>query len=411
MLDNRNGSPLETASDPSAAAPLAPSVRDGDVPGSLPRSRRDGSLRWLEELLAEADVELGGTRPWDIRAFDPSIADILLAQGSLGFGDAYVDGLWECDALDEYFGRALAARLEDRIKPNFALLTQIAKAKFMNLQSRARSLRVAEIHYNLGNEFYEAMLDPWMQYTCAYWSGGAKTLEEAQEAKLDLVCRKLDLRPGQKVLELGCGWGGFARFAASRYGVEVVAYNISTEQVAWARAKSAGLPVEIRLADYRDAQGSYDKVVSIGMCEHVGPKNYRTLMETVHRCLKPGGLFLLHTIGNNKEVPDNDQWLDAHIFPGAVLPSSVGLSRAFNGLFVLEDWHSFGPDYDKTLMAWHERFEASWPRFEAEYGPAFRRKWRYYLLMCAGTFRARKTQLWQLVLSKGGVPGGWTTVR
>lgn len=408
MLETRTGS-LNDASNGVAATQGA--TPDSDLPGGLPRSRHQGSLRWMEDLFAEADIHLGGNRPWDIHSYDPSIADHLLAQGSLGFGDAYVDGLWECDALDQFFHRVLAARLETRLKPNLALLTQVAKAKLMNLQSRARSLKVAEIHYNLGNDFYEAMLDPWMQYTCAYWSGGAKTLAEAQEAKLDLVCRKLDLRPGQKVLELGCGWGGFARFAASRYGVEVTAYNISTEQVAWAREKSQGLPVDIRLADYRDAQGTFDKVVSIGMCEHVGPKNYRTLMETVHRRLKPGGMFVLHTIGNNNEVPDIDPWIDAHIFPGAVLPSAVGLSRAFNGLFVLEDWHSFGPDYDKTLMAWHERFEASWERFEASYGPSFRRKWRYYLLMCAGTFRARKTQLWQLVLSKGGVPGGWKTVR
>ncbi len=398
-------SPNGSHSQPNSSPP------DEDRPNSLPRRKAEGSLRWLEDLLAEADVQLGGSRPWDIRSFDPSISDRLLAQGSLGFGDAYVDGLWECEALDQFFHRVLCAQLDSKIRPNLTILTQIAKAKLINLQTRARSLKVAEIHYNLGNDFYQSMLDPWMQYTCAYWSGGATTLEQAQEAKLELICRKLDLQPGDKVLELGCGWGGFARYAASRHGAEVVAYNISTEQVEWARQKSSGLPIEFRLADYRDATGEFDKVVSIGMCEHVGPKNYRTLMETVHRCLRPNGLFLLHTIGNNAEVPDNDPWLDAHIFPGAVLPSALGLSRAFNGLFVLEDWHNFGPDYDLTLMAWHQRFEASWPRFEAEYGPAFGRKWRYYLLMCAGTFRSRKTQLWQLVLSKGGLFGGWEAVR
>jgi len=390
---------------------VAETAGDVDVPDGSLGDHAHGSMDWLRELLDEADVRLGGDRPWDIRMFDPSIADRLLGQGTLGFGDAYVDGLWECDALDQLFQRVLEARLETRIKPNFQLLTRIAKAKLLNMQSRSRSLKVAEIHYNLGNEFYEAMLDPWMQYTCAYWEGGAKTLEEAQEAKLELVCRKLDIRPGDRILELGCGWGGFARWAASRHGAEVVAYNISTEQVEWARRKTAGLPVEIRLSDYRDAVGEYDKVVSIGMCEHVGPKNYRNLMETVHRCLKPGGMFLLHTIGGNRDVPNNDAWIDAHIFPGAVLPSPTGLAKAFDGLFVLEDWHNFGSDYDKTLMAWFERFEAAWPTFESAYGEPFRRMWRYYLLMCAGTFRSRKNQLWQLVLSKGGVPGGWTTVR
>lgn len=384
----------------------------GFVPSEEPlEDDGGGSMAWLRDVLEEANVRLGGDRPWDIRSFDPSIADRLLAQGSLGFGDAYVDGLWECDALDQFFDHVLEARLETRIKPNFQLLTRIAKAKLLNMQTRSRSLKVAEIHYNLGNDFYEAMLDPWMQYTCGYWSGGAKTLEEAQEAKLELVCRKLDIRPGDRILELGCGWGGFARWAASRHGAEVVAYNISTEQVEWARRKCEGLAVDIRLSDYRDAVGEFDKVVSIGMCEHVGPKNYRELMETAHRCLKQGGSFLLHTIGGNREVPTNDAWLDAHIFPGAVIPSAVGLAKSFDGLFVLEDWHNFGPDYDRTLMAWFEKFEAAWPRFEATYGEPFRRMWRYYLLMCAGSFRARKNQLWQIVLSKGGVPGGWKAVR
>lgn len=386
-------------------------LEDVDRPEGRLAVRTESSLEWLREVLADADVKLGGDRPWDIRTYDPSIADRLLAQGTLGFGDAYVDGLWECDALDVFFQKVLEARLETRIKPNFQLLVQIAKAKLLNMQNRARSLRVAEIHYNLSNAFYEAMLDPWMQYTCAYYGSGATTLEEAQEAKLDLVCRKLDIRPGDRVLELGCGWGGFARWAATKRGAEVVAYNISTEQVAWARERCAGLPVDIRLSDYRDAEGEFDKVVSIGMCEHVGPKNYRTLMETAHRCLKPGGLFLLHTIGGNREVPSNDAWIDAHIFPGAVLPSPTGLSRAYDGLFVLEDWHNIGPDYDRTLMAWYERFEAAWPRFEAQYGEPFHRMWRYYLLMCVGSFRSRKNQLWQLLLSKGGIPGGWPTVR
>lgn len=384
---------------------------DADRPEARLASRSESTMDWLRDLFAEADVQLGGDRSWDIRSHDSSIADRLLAQGSLGFGDAYIDGLWECDALDVFFQKVLEARIENRVKPRFQLLVQLAKAKLLNMQNRSRSLRVAEIHYNLSNAFYEAMLDPWMQYTCGYWGSGATTLEEAQEAKLDLVCRKLDIRPGDRVLELGCGWGGFARWAATHRGAEVVAYNISTEQVAWAKESCKGLAVEIRLSDYRDAEGEFDKVVSIGMCEHVGPKNYRTLMETAHRCLKPGGLFLLHTIGGNREVPNIDAWIDAHIFPGAVLPSPAGLSRAFDGLFILEDWHNFGPDYDRTLMAWHERFEAAWPRFEKEYGEPFHRMWRYYLLMCAGTFRSRKNQLWQLLLSKGGVPGGWSTVR
>ena len=366
---------------------------------------------WMERLLERGDVRMDGSRPWDLKNVDDSVPAKVASEGNLGLGETYMDGLWECDDLEGFFHRVLSARLNNQIKPNLALIAQVAKAKLLNLQDRRHSQRVAEIHYNLGNEFYEAMLDPWMQYTCAYWGGGASTLEEAQEAKLDLICRKIDLKPGQKVLELGCGWGGFARFAAERYGAEVVGYNISTEQVAFARERCKGLPVDIRLSDYRDAEGTYDKVVSVGMCEHVGPKNYRSFLQLAHGHLKPGGVFLLHTIAGNRMVDGMDPWLEKYIFPGAVLPSPGNLGRALDGLFVLEDWHNFGPDYDRTLVAWRTRFEESWPRFHDQYGERFFRMWIYYLASCAGSFRSRYNQLFQLVLSKGGLQGGWKSVR
>lgn len=366
---------------------------------------------WYVDLVSQVDIQVGGARPWDVQVLDESFMTRVMAQGSLGLGETYVEGLWECQALDQFFDRFLSARLHKRVRPNFALIAGVAKAKLLNLQDRKRSQQVAQVHYDLGNDFYAAMLDPWMQYTCGYWSGGAETLEAAQEAKLDMVCRKLDLQPGDRVLELGCGWGGFAKFAASRYGASVVAYNISKEQVAWARESCKGLPVEIRLADYRDAEGTYDKVASIGMCEHVGHKNYRKFLRLVHDRLKPGGIFLLHTIGGIQAASNMEPWLDKYIFPGSALPSPAQLGRAMDGLFVLEDWHNFGVDYDRTLMAWHDRFEASWPNFRERYGEAFHRMWRYYLLCCAATFRSRYNQLFQCTLSKDGIRGGWKTAR
>jgi len=366
---------------------------------------------WFEQLLAHADVKLDGPRPWDLRILDPAVSGRVAAEANLGLGEAYMDGQWECDDLEDLFTRMLSAQLHKKIKPNLALLAHVAKSALLNLQTREHSRKVAEVHYDLGNDFYAAMLDPWMQYTCAYFQGGATTLEEAQEAKLDLVCRKLALKPGDRVLELGCGWGGFAKFASSRYGAHVVGYNISKEQVAFARQRCEGLPVEIRLSDYRDAQGEYDKVVSIGMCEHVGPKNYRAFLQLAHDRLVEGGVFLLHTIAGNRQVASMDAWLDRYIFPGAVLPSPANLAKAVDGLFVLEDWHNFGPDYDRTLVEWRKRFEASWPAFEEKYGERFRRMWIYYLALCAGSFRSRYNQLFQLTLSKGGVPGGWKPAR
>jgi len=374
--------------------------------------KSNAALRnWVQDLLAEADVRVQGNRPWDIKVHSSTLWSRTVAQGSLGLGEAYLDGVWDCESLDQFFDHVLTAKLSEKIKLRSLPIVDLLRSRIFNPQSKKRSLNVAEIHYNLGNPFYEAMLDPHMQYTCGYYSAGAQTLEEAQEAKLHLVCRKLGLKPGERVLELGCGWGGFARFAARNYGVEVVAYNISSEQVAWAKEKSQGLSIEYRQQDYREATGDFDKAVSIGMCEHVGPRNYRGMFQLVHDRLKPGGVFLLHTIGNDESVNNNDPWLSKYIFPGAVLPSPAQLGNAMDGLFVLEDWHNFGNDYDKTLMAWYERFEASWPRFRDQYGDRFYRMWRYYLLCCAGCFRSRYTQLYQLVLSKGGIRGGWGTVR
>jgi len=369
----------------------------------------------LPELIAtlfdQADIRINGTRPWDMQCHDEAAYLRICDDVSMGLGESYMDGMWDCEALDQFFDRALTANHDRNIRPTPTMLVEAAKARLLNRQNKHRSQKVAKVHYDIGNAFYEAMLDPYMQYTCAYWNGTAGDLAAAQEAKLDLTCRKLALRPGERILELGCGWGGFARYAAEHYGVEVTAYNISTAQIEYAREKCKGLPVEFRLQDYREATGVFDKVVAIGLCEHVGYKNYRGFIELAYRCLKPGGIFLLHTIGRNRSVTHTDPWIDRYIFPGGMLPSVAQLGQAMDDLFVLEDWHSFGTDYDRTLMAWHANFEKAWPRFSEEYGERFYRMWRYYLLSCAGAFRSRQTQLWQLVLAKDGIRGGWKGVR
>jgi cyclopropane-fatty-acyl-phospholipid synthase len=366
---------------------------------------------WLEDLFSRADIQINGRRPWDLQCHDEAAYNLIAGDISLGLGESYMDGMWDCEALDQFFDRALSAHQDQKVPISPVVLIDVAKARLLNRQNRKRSLEVAKVHYDIGNAFYEAMLDPYMQYTCAYWAGSAGDLASAQEAKLDLICRKLGLAPGEKILELGCGWGGFARYAAEHFGVEVVAYNISTAQVEWARNRCKGLPVEFRLQDYREATGAFDKVAAIGLCEHVGYKNYRSFLELAHGCLKPGGIFLLHTIGRNRSVNHLDAWMERYIFPGGMLPSAAQLGKAMDGLFVLEDWHSFGTDYDRTLMAWHENVERSWSRFSAEYGERFHRMWRYYLLSCAGAFRCRQIQLWQVVLSKEGIRGGWKGIR
>ncbi|WP_038039601.1 MULTISPECIES: cyclopropane fatty acyl phospholipid synthase [unclassified Thioalkalivibrio] len=364
----------------------------------------------VTELLLSADIEVGGERPWDVQVHDERLYQRILAEGSLGTGEAYMDGWWDTERLDELFFRILQASLDDKVRTP-SVLGQVLLSWLGNEQSRRRSRRVAEQHYDLSNRLYEAMLGPTMQYTCAYYGpdGADATLDEAQRAKLDLIARKLHLEPGMRVLELGGGFGELARFLAAEHGCEVDSYNISSQQVEYARGLCEGLPVDVRQQDYREAANEsrqYDRVVSIGLMEHVGPKNFRTFFELARSSLKPGGLMLLHTIGGNVSRSSTDRWIAKYIFPGGVIPSEAQLTRAKEGLFVLEDWHNFGPDYDRTLMAWDDNFVAAWPDLKQSEGldERFYRMWRYYLLSCAGAFRARQLNLWQLVLSHGDLP-------
>ncbi len=359
----------------------------------------------VSEWLESADVKLNGTRPWDMKLNGPGALKQTLARGSLGLGEAYMDGLWDAERLDEFFHRVLRARIDEKVRP-LSLLIPALKAKLFNLQTITRAFEVGRAHYDLGNAFYEAMLDRRMTYTCGYWRS-ARDLDAAQEAKLDLVCQKLGLKPGMRLLDIGSGWGSLLGFAAEHYGVTGVGVTISREQAAWCNERFAHLPLEFRLQDYRNLDDRFDRIASIGMFEHVGRKNHAVYMEVASRCLKDDGLFLLHTIGKNQSETAPDPWIDRYIFPNGDLPSLAAIAAAAEPHFVVEDLHNFGADYDRTLMAWHDRFEEAWPRFSADLGERFHRMWRYYLLSCAGAFRARSVQLWQLVLSRNGVTGGY----
>lgn len=364
---------------------------------------------FLQKNFSRADIQLNGNRPEDPVVVNPHFYRRVLIGRSLALGESYMEGWWHCQALDRFFSKLLRARSARQFS-GWSACRALLQTALSNRQSRHRSRRVAETHYDLSNEFYRDMLGPSMQYTCAYWPG-AEGLDQAQERKLVLVCRKLQLQPKDKVLELGGGWGSFARFAAERYGCQVTSYNISREQVAFARQWCRGLPVTMVERDYREATGAFDKVVSMGLCEHVGYKNHRQLMEVKARCLKRDGLMLLHTIGRNTATTITDPWIDKYIFPGGLLPCLKQLSGAAEGLFVLEDLHNFGPDYDQTLMAWHQNYRAHWAERSREFGPHFDRMWTYYLLSCAGGFRSRQLQLWQMVFSRQGLVGGYTPVR
>jgi cyclopropane-fatty-acyl-phospholipid synthase len=388
-----------------AHAPRALLVPGGSRAGPLRPSR---TLDVLARLLAQADVQVNGGRPWDIHIHDARTASRVLALGSLGLGESYMDNWWDCEALDEFFCRILRARLDERVSTT--LVWHSLRARLFNLQSPRRAWQVGRAHYDLGNEFFAAMLDSSMTYTCGYWAD-ATHLEDAQSAKLDLVCRKLGLRPGLRLLDIGCGWGSLMKFAARHYGVSCVGLTISREQAAHVERNREGLPIEACLGDYRTfnpaGDKGFDRIASVGVFEHVGRRNHASFFDVAGRSLKRDGLFLLHTIGKNRRRGGTDPWMDRYIFPNGELPSLGEIADRAEPRFVVEDVHNFGADYDRTLMAWHARFDAAWPRFAPDHGERFRRMWRYYLLACAGTFRARTTQLWQVVLSPSGVPGGY----
>ncbi len=369
-----------------------------------------GLEKKAQRILSYADIAINGNRPWDLQVHNPYFYKRVLTHGSLGLGESYMDGWWDSQQLDQFFDHLLQAKIDKKAVSRLQLFLPFVKAMLSNLQDKHKAKEVGEKHYDIGNDLYQAMLGKRMVYTCGYWKG-AKNLGQAQEAKLDLVCRKLGLKKGQRILDIGCGWGSFAKYAAKKYKVEVVGITISKEQVDLGRELCKGLPVEIRLQDYREVNEKFDHVVSLGMFEHVGYKNYRTYMEKVHQCLKDEGLFLLQTIGGNSSVRMIDRWLNKYIFPNSMLPSIKQIGASIENIFVMEDWHNFGLDYDKTLMAWFDNFHKNWATLKEKYGEYFYRMWKYYLLSCVGTFRSRRNQLWQIVLSKRGVTNGYQTVR
>lgn len=370
---------------------------------------RDTGKSTIQRLLGAIDVRIDGDRPWDIQVHNDGLFARVLAQGSLGLGESYVDAWWDCECLDELFHRILLAKLDEKATSRPGLLEFIT-AKMINLQTPSRAFQVGKHHYDIGNDLYRNMLGEQLIYSCGFWEN-ASSLEEAQEAKLELVCQKLGLQPGMRVLDIGCGWGGAAKYAAERYDVEVLGITVSEEQATFAREMVRDLPVEIRYQDYRSLKGTFDRIWSIGMFEHVGPKNYATFMDVVRRCLNKDGLFLLHTIGVQQAAARCDPWITRYIFPNSKLPSAKEICVAVENRFVLEDWQNFGVDYDKTLMNWFHNFQENWSSLRHRYGERFFRMWKYYLLSCAGAFRARANQLWQVVLSPKGVPCGYRIAR
>ncbi|TNG93049.1 cyclopropane fatty acyl phospholipid synthase [Pasteurellaceae bacterium USgator11] len=367
----------------------------------------DRSKQIVNRILEHAGITVNGSRPYDIQIENPKTYARVIQFGSLGLGESYMDGWWHCKRLDQFFYQLLRNNADRILPANIPDLIHALLMRSTNMQSRRRAWIVGREHYDLGNELFEQMLDSNMQYSCGYWANAAD-LEQAQVAKLRMICDKLGLKAGMTLLDIGCGWGGLAKYAAEHYGTKVTGITISKQQQILAQQRCQGLDVEILLQDYRDIRQQYDRVVSVGMFEHVGPKNHAEYFKVAARALKEDGIFLLHTIGSNITSNKVDGWIHKYIFPNGNLPSARQIAQAAEGHLLMEDWHNFGSDYDKTLMSWYANFCRAWPSLAADrkYDERFKRMFTYYLNCCAGAFRARDIQLWQVLFSLNGVEGG-----
>lgn len=364
---------------------------------AYPSQHKNRYGQLVTETLSRIGIGVNGERRIDLDVHDERFYRRVFRQGSLGLGESYMDGWWDCAALDELVFQLLQAELDKQFQNNPKFWWLALRARLFNLQSANRAYQVADAHYNLGNDLFTSMLDKQLCYSCGYWKD-ADNLDQAQINKLDLLCQKLDLQPGETVLDIGCGWGSFAHYAATHYGVEVIGITVSKEQQALAKERCAGLPVTILLQDYRDLKGTFDKIVSVGMFEHVGIRNYPEFFSVVKRLMKADGLFALHTIGNDRVVKHTDPWIDRYIFPNGEIPSLAQIASACEPGFLIDDMQNLGPDYDTTLMAWKQNFELSWPRLSQRYDERFKRMWVYYLSICAAAFRAGQLQLFQIII-------------
>ena len=353
----------------------------------------------VRDIFSKMNVALQGTGPCDIRVHDDGFYKRFIRDGSLGLGESYMDGWWDCERLDELFARIARSNLSRQLRKNPKVVLFFLRARFSNVARKSRAFEIGERHYDLGNELFQNMLDSKMIYSCGHWEG-TTSLGEAQENKLRMICNTIGLKSGMRILDIGCGWGGFAKFAAEHYGARVVGITVSKKQLELGQEMCAGLPIELRLQDYRDVEGEFDRIVSMGMFEHVGYKNHKAYMKIVHRCLKEEGIFFLETIGRSETAVAPDPWIEKYIFPNSLSPSIKQIADSTEGLWIMEDWDNCGTDYDKTLMSWHENFRRNWTKIQHEYDDRFYRMWSYFLLMCAGLFRSRYVQPWQIVFTK-----------
>ena len=331
----------------------------------------------VERVFAASDIAIDGSKPWDIRVTDNRFFRAVVTQGSLGLGEAYMNGWWKCEDLEELAYRLMRSGIyKISLWMPIYLVANIHDAA-INQQSKEKSLRVAERHYAMGNDIFLSFLGKYKNYSCGYFSD-TDNLDQAQLQKLEKICRLLDLKPGDRVLDVGGGWGEFARYAATKYGCYVTSVNITDEQIKFAVEYCKGTSVDIRKCDYRDITGRYDKIAVIAMLTHVGPKNYRKFMEVADRCLEPGGMMLIESVGGHKSRKNCEAWINRYIFPGGVVPSLKQFDTAMAGRFSRKETDEFGGFYVHTLRAWNRNLMQAWPDHLRKYDERVRLMFEYF---------------------------------
>jgi len=328
----------------------------------------------------------------------------IASNGELGLVESYINGDWDSDNLEKTISELISKLdfLKNQIKKQslnfiFMEIKAVIKNRIQNNSIKSVKKNISH-HYDIGNDLFQKMLGKHMQYTCAYFYKPNMTLDEAQYAKMELIAKKIDLKPNMKVLDIGCGFGSMAQHLAKHYNVYVIGVTLSKEQKKYADEYFSHPRVTIELKDYRHVTGNFDRVYSVGMFEQVGRKRYKEYYDKCYELLKPDGIMLIHTIGTNKRKWNHNSFINKYIFPEGELPHIENLTHSFVDKWHLEDWQNMGLSYAKTTKLWHTNI-GDWSGLD-NYDERFRRMWDFYLLGCVANFQSRNVCLWQIVYTK-----------
>jgi cyclopropane-fatty-acyl-phospholipid synthase len=363
----------------------------------------------VEKLLDKCNIKINGTNPQDIIVHDDRFYKMVLSSGELGLAESYMYKYWSSNNLYEtlYLLSKNFNKLS-YIDFNFNDFLNMTKSYLFNNQTIEKALVDVQSHYDIGNDLYTRMLDNNMQYTCAFFQD-TNDLNTAQEQKMDLIGQKLNLKPGDTLLDIGCGWGYLINYLSKKYNVQGLGITLSEEQLKYAEINfKNNSNASYKLMDYRNIPKDmkFTKIVSVGMLEHVGNKNYEEYFDIVHDHLTDDGIALIHTIGCQNSLRgissgsgSGSKFIDKYIFPNGHIPTWDEISPIVSKKFLIQDWQNFGKYYDNTLQSWYKNINSKWDEIP-NYDEKFKRMWNFYLLGCAANFNLCHMNLWQILITK-----------